>query len=73
MHVFRMVSNEARFLETAETTTGGFCKKGVLRNFTKFLGKQLCQSLVFNNAAGLLRTPFLQNTSGQLLLKLKDS
>ena len=65
-------------------------KKGVLRNFTKFTGKHLCQSLLFNKVAGLrpatllkkrlwhrcfpvnfakfLRTPFLQNTSGRLLL-----
>ena len=65
-------------------------KKGVLRNFTKFTGKHLCQSLFFNNVAGLrpatllkkrlwhrcfpvnfakfLRTPFLQNTYGRLLL-----
>ena len=26
----------------------GFCKKGVLRNFAKFKGKHLCQSLFFN-------------------------
>ena len=25
-----------------------YCKKGVLRNFTKFIGKHLCQSLLFN-------------------------
>ena len=25
-----------------------FCKKDVLRNFAKFLGKHLCQSLLFN-------------------------
>ena len=30
-----------------------FCKKGVLRNFTKFTGKHLCQSLYFNKVAGL--------------------
>ena len=29
------------------------CKKGVLRNFVKFTGKQLCQSLFFNKVAGL--------------------
>ena len=28
-------------------------KKGVLRNFTKFTGKHLCQSLFFNKVAGL--------------------
>ena len=30
-----------------------FCKKGVFRNFTKFTGKYLCQSLFFNKVAGL--------------------
>ena len=70
-------------------------KKGVLRNFTKFTGKHLCQSLFFNKVAGLrpatllkkrlwhrcfpvnfvkfLRTPFLQNTSGRLLLGLPEN
>ena len=24
-----------------------FCEKGILRNFTKFTGKRLCQSLFF--------------------------
>ena len=30
-----------------------FCKKGVLRNFAKFVGKHLCQNLFFNKVAGL--------------------
>ena len=38
-------------------------RKGVLRNFTKFTGKHLCESLFFNEVAGLKNT-FLQNTSG---------
>ena len=29
-----------------------FCKKGVLRNFAKFIGKHLCQSFFFNKVAG---------------------
>ena len=33
-----------------------FCEKGVLRNFTKFTGKHLCQSLFFNKVEGLFRT-----------------
>ena len=45
-------------------------KKGVLRNFAKFTGKHLCQSLFFNKVASgacnFLRTPFSQNTSGRL-------
>ena len=30
-------------------------RKGVLRNFAIFTGKQLCLSLFFNKAAGLLQ------------------
>ena len=30
-----------------------FCKKCVLRNFAKFTGKHLCQSVFFNKVAGL--------------------
>ena len=29
-------------------------KKGVLKNFTKFTGKHLCQGLFFDKVAGLL-------------------
>ena len=29
-----------------------FCENGVLRNFAKFTGKHLCQSLFFNKVAG---------------------
>ena len=50
-----------------------FCKKGVLRNFAKFTGKYLCQSLYFNLVAGLspkfLRIPFLTEYLQWLLLK----
>ena len=34
-----------------------FCKKGVLRNFTKFTGKHLHQSLFFNKVAVLAPMP----------------
>ena len=30
-----------------------FCKKGVLINFAKFLGKHRCERLFFNKVAGL--------------------
>ena len=35
-----------------------FCKKGVLRNFTKFTGKHLYQSLFFNKVAGLRKISY---------------
>ena len=34
------------------------CQKGVLRNFTKFTGKHLCQSLYFNKVAGFKKRPW---------------
>ena len=41
-----------------------FCKKGVLRNFTKFTGKHLCQSLFFNKVADLRSSTLLKRESG---------
>ena len=48
-----------------------FCKTGALRNFVKFTGKQLYQSLLFNGADvflwilwNFLEHLFLQNISG---------
>ena len=38
-----------------------FCIKGVLRNFTKFTGKHLCQGLFFNKVAGLWYRCFPMN------------
>ena len=53
-------------------------KKGVLRNFSKFIEKHLCQSLFFkkrDSGTGvflwiceIFKTTFLQSTSGRLLL-----
>ena len=34
-----------------------FCEKGVLRNFTNFTGKNLCQRLFFNKVVGLREAP----------------
>ena len=68
--------------------------KGVFKNFAKFTGKHMCQSLFFNKVVGfrpgtflkkrlwhkcflvnferILRTPFLHNTSGWLLLNMQQ-
>ena len=69
-------------------------KKAILKNFAKFTGKHLCQSLFFDKVAGrpttllkkklwrrcfpvnftkFLRTHFLRNTSGRLLLSMSTS
>ena len=43
-----------------------FCKKGVLRNFAKFTGKHLCQSLFFNKVAGLACNSIKKETLAQV-------
>ena len=37
-----------------------FCKKGVFRNFAKFTGKHLCQSLFLSKVAGLRSATLLK-------------
>ena len=41
-----------------------FCKKGVLKSFTTFKGKHLCQSLCFNKVKGLSPVTLLKKDSG---------
>ena len=40
-----------------------FCKKGALRNFAKFTGKNLGQGLFFNKVAGLRPTTLFEKES----------
>ena len=40
-----------------------FCKKDVLKNFAKFTGKHLRQSLFFNKVAGLRPATLLKRDS----------
>ena len=41
-------------------------KKGVLKDCTKFTGKHLCQSLFYNNVAGLRLATLLKKTLAQM-------
>ena len=43
-----------------------FCKICVLKNFVKFTGKQLCQSLLFNKVAGLRPVTLLKKRLWQM-------
>ena len=85
-HSVKLV-NSKRFLKSSYQRCS--IKKGILENFAKFTGKDLCWGLFFKKVASLrpatllekrllhrcfamnfakfLRTPFLHNTSGQLL------
>ena len=48
-----------------------FCKKGVLKNVTKFTGKHLCQSLYFNEVAGRWTTASKNRSSGKKMYSRK--
>ena len=48
-----MFSKEASGKTDRSSCPKVLCKKGVLRNFTKFTVKHLCHSLLFNKVAGL--------------------
>ena len=43
-----------------------FCKKGVLRNFAKFIGTHLSQILFFNKVTGLRPSTLLKETLAQV-------
>ena len=43
-----------------------FCEKGDVRNFAKFTGKHLCQSLFFNKVAGQARNFIKKETLAQV-------
>ena len=45
-----------------------FCKKGVLKNFAKFTGKHLCQSIFFNQVARSTLQLYLKRYSGSGVL-----
>ena len=45
--------NNSHYRKIRSSRLEEFCKKSVLRNFAKFTGKHLCQSLIFNKVAGL--------------------
>ena len=54
------------FLFVEAATRGVLIKKDVIRNFTKFSEKHLCQSLFFNKVAGLRPATLLEKTQAQV-------
>ena len=52
------LSEEFMVMWRAEQPLEVLCKKGVLRDFAKFTGKPLCQSLFFNKVACLAKLCF---------------
>ena len=58
--IFRKLSRH--LFQYRSSHQGWSIKKGVLRNFTKFTGKHLCQSLFFNKVAGLRPVTLFKKT-----------
>ena len=54
------------YLELSEAATRGVLRKSVLRNFRKFTGKPLRQSLFFNTVAGLRPNLIRKETLAQV-------
>ena len=66
----RMFSSYMYLTKARSSRTEVFCKKGVLRNFAKFMEKHLCQRLSHKCfPVNLLRTPFLTEHIWWLLLQ----
>ena len=63
------LSEEFMVMWREEKPLEEFCKNVVLRNFAKFTGKHLCQSLFFNKVAGLAK--FLRTPPGDCFQSLK--
>ena len=57
-------SNHDQTKNEQNQSPGMFCQKGVLRNFAKFAGKHLCQSLLFKKDADLSLQLFQKRDSG---------
>ena len=69
LHVFVKISRVMVFF-ILQSSRGPevFCKKRALKNFTKFIGKHLYQSLFFNKVEGLRPATLLKETLARCLL-----
>ena len=64
-HLRTAVSGNRKGLNIRSSHPVVFCEKGLLRNFLKFTGKLLCQSLFFNKVAGLRPATLLKKCLSQ--------
>ena len=65
---------EAKLIMYRSSHLEVFCKKGVLRNFTKFTRKHFCWSVCFNEIASLHSIALLKNTlKAQVFLRARFS
>ena len=60
LDVWEKLLNKPLCCEERSSRQDVFCKKSVLRNFAKFTGKHLCQSLFFNKVTGLRPSTLLK-------------
>ena len=66
---FEKIHKTSLWNETVRQIKERFCKKGVLRNFTKFTWKYLCWSLFFNKIAGLRPKTLLKRDSNTVVFR----
>ena len=62
-----MIGKKIFFITFRSSRPEVFCEKSVLKNFTKFTGKQLCQSLFFNKVEGLGLQLYEKRDSGAVV------
>ena len=61
---FEQIYKISLWNETVRQITDEFCKKGVLRSFTKFTWKHLCWSLFLNKVSGIRpQTPLKRDSN----------
>ena len=55
MDIFRDVNGSESVVSTEAVVAKCFVKNNILRNFAKFTGKRLCQSLFFNKVCSFVK------------------
>ena len=67
LNLYRLINTSSCFVKFRISHQRCSVRKSVLRNFTKFTGKHLCQSLFFNKVTGLACNFIQKETLAQVL------
>ena len=62
-YMTKNLEQKLKYLKNQSSRLKVFCIKSVLRNFAKFTGKHLCQSLFFNKIAGVRPATLLKKVT----------
>ena len=64
--VLTPIARSSQITKVQKQSSSYSVRKGILRNFAKFTGKYLCQSLIFNKVAGLRPATLLKKRLAQV-------